>query len=78
MDGLQLDRDLAHRCASFMANSGVKPQSSSPCRPSHDDTVSYAFQVTEGELYRMGKLEIQGVEPEQAHKLEQTWKLARR
>ncbi|HZD07855.1 MAG TPA: hypothetical protein VE176_06375, partial [Candidatus Limnocylindrales bacterium] len=29
-----------------------------------------------GDLYRMGKLEIEGVEPEQAHKLEQIWKLA--
>ncbi|MGZ4856449.1 MAG: hypothetical protein ACXVKH_15050, partial [Candidatus Angelobacter sp.] len=37
---------------------------------------TYAFQVTEGDLYHMGKLEIQGVEPEQAHKLEQIWKLA--
>jgi outer membrane protein assembly factor BamA len=41
-----------------------------------ENEVTYAFQVTEGALYHMGKLEIQGVEPKQAHQLEQRWKLA--
>ncbi len=38
--------------------------------------VTYNFQVKEGELYHMGKLEIEGVEPAQARKLAQGWKLA--
>ena len=37
--------------------------------------VTYSFEVREGELYHMGKLEIEGVEPEQVRKLEQGWKL---
>jgi outer membrane protein assembly factor BamA len=37
--------------------------------------VTYEFVVKEGDLYHMGKLEIEGVEPEQARKLAQGWKL---
>ena len=39
------------------------------------EDVTYAFEVKEGTLYHMGKLEIEGVEPEQARKLAQGWKL---
>lgn len=40
------------------------------------DTVTYLFDVTEGDLYRMGKLQIEGVEPGLAAKLAENWKLA--
>ena len=75
VDALQLDRDLA-QVRKLYGKFGREAVSIKPVPAFANDTVSYAFQVTEGDLYRMGKLEIQGVEPEQAHKLEQIWKLA--
>ncbi|MGC2745667.1 MAG: POTRA domain-containing protein [Candidatus Angelobacter sp.] len=75
VDALQLDRDLAQvrRLYGKFGREGVIIK---PVPAFVGDTVSYAFQVQEGDLYRMGKLEIEGVEPEQEHKLEQMWKLA--
>jgi outer membrane protein assembly factor BamA len=75
VDALQLDRDLA-QVRKLYGKFGREAVSIKPLPAFVNDTVSYAFQVTEGDLYRMGKLEIEGVEPEQAHKLEQIWKLA--
>jgi outer membrane protein insertion porin family len=75
VDALQLDRDLA-QVRKLYGKFGREAVSIKPVPAFVDNTVSYAFQVTEGDLYRMGKLEIEGVEPEQAHKLEQIWKLA--
>ncbi len=37
--------------------------------------VTYSFEVKEGELYHMGKLEIEGVDADQVRKLIQGWKL---
>src|SRR5882672_337737 len=39
-------------------------------------TVSYSFSIKEGDLYHMGKLEIQGLDPETTRKLIAGWKLA--
>jgi outer membrane protein insertion porin family len=75
VDGLQLDRDLS-QVRKLYGKFGREAVMIKPVPAFTGNTVSYAFQVTEGELYRMGKLEIQGVEPEQVHKLEQIWKLA--
>jgi outer membrane protein assembly factor BamA len=75
VDALQLDRDLS-QVRKLYGKFGREAVIIKPVPAFVDDTVSYAFQVIEGDLYRMGKLEIQGVEPEQAHKLEQIWKLA--
>jgi outer membrane protein assembly factor BamA len=75
VDALQLGRDLA-QVRKLFGKFGREAVSIKPLPAFVNDTVSYAFQVTEGDLYRMGKLEIEGVEPEQAHKLEQIWKLA--
>ncbi|HEV7522867.1 MAG TPA: hypothetical protein VGP89_17325 [Candidatus Angelobacter sp.] len=75
VDEPQLDRDLAEVRKLFgkFGREGVQINS----LPSYaGDSVTYAFEVTEGDLYRMGKLEIQGVEAQQIHKLEQIWKLA--
>lgn len=74
VDALQLDRDLA-QVRKLYGKFGREAVLIKPVPAFVDNTVSYAFQITEGDLYRMGKLEIQGVEPEQAHKLEQIWKL---
>lgn len=75
VDALQLDRDLA-QVRKIYGKFGREAVSIKPMPAFVNDTVSYAFQVTEGDLYHMGKLEIEGVEPEQAHKLEKIWKLA--
>ncbi len=75
VDALQLDRDLA-QVRRLYGKFGREAVIIKPVPAFTGDTVSYAFQVIEGELYHMGKLEIQGVEPEQVHKLEQIWKLA--
>ena len=75
VDALQLDRDLS-QVRKLYGKFGREAVIIKPVPAFVNDTVNYAFQVTEGDLYHMGKLEIQGVEPEQAHKLEQVWKLA--
>jgi outer membrane protein assembly factor BamA len=76
VDAPQLDRDLA-QVRKLFGKFGREGVMIKPVPSFVDDTtVTYAFQVTEGDLYHMGKLEIQGVEPQQAHKLEQLWKLA--
>jgi outer membrane protein assembly factor BamA len=74
LNGLQLDRDLALVKKMFgkFGREGVIIQ---PVPAFSGETVSYNFEVTEGELYHMGKVEIEGVAPEQAHKLAQGWKL---
>lgn len=38
--------------------------------------VTYDFQVTEGDVYRMGNLEIEGLDPEPTAKVRALWKLA--
>jgi outer membrane protein assembly factor BamA len=74
LNGLQLDHDLAQvkRLFGKFGREGVLINA----LPAFSGgTVSYNFEVTEGALYHMGKLEIEGVAPEQAHKLAQGWKL---
>ncbi|MCU1256049.1 MAG: hypothetical protein JWM83_2348 [Candidatus Angelobacter sp.] len=75
VDEPQVERDLT-QVRKLYGKFGREGVTIKPVPSFADDTVSYAFQVTEGDLYHMGKLEIQGVETEQAHKLEGTWKLA--
>ena len=75
VDALQLDRDLA-QVRKLYGKFGREAVSIKPVPAFANDTVSYAFQVTEGDLYHMGKLDIQGVDPEQTRKLQQIWKLA--
>jgi outer membrane protein insertion porin family len=40
------------------------------------DNVTYDFQVTEGDLYRMGDLEIEGLDSAATQKMRDLWKLA--
>jgi len=75
VNALQLDRDLA-QVRKLFGKFGREGVVIKPVLAFSDHAVTYNFEVTEGDLYHMGKLEIQGVEPEQAHKLEQIWKLA--
>jgi outer membrane protein assembly factor BamA len=75
VDAGQLDRDLA-KARKLFGKFGREGVTIRPIPAFSDSTVTYIFEVKEGGLYHMGKLEIQGVEPEQAHKLEQGWKMA--
>jgi outer membrane protein insertion porin family len=74
VNALQLDRDLA-QVRKLFGKFGREGVIIRPAPAYADKAVTYNFEVKEGDLYHMGKLEIQGVEPEQAHKLEQGWKL---
>ena len=38
-------------------------------------TVSYSLKVTEGDLHRMGKLELDGLDPQVAKKMEAQWQM---
>jgi outer membrane protein assembly factor BamA len=73
-NALQLDRDLAQVRVLF-GKFGREGVIITPVPAFSSGGVTYNFDVKEGELYHMGKVEIEGVEPEQARKLAQGWKL---
>jgi outer membrane protein assembly factor BamA len=75
VNALQLDRDLA-QVRKLFGKFGREAVTIKPVAAFTNNTVNYSFEVKEGDLFHMGKLEIEGVEPEQARKLEQGWKLA--
>ncbi|MBZ5505565.1 MAG: hypothetical protein LAO78_08765 [Acidobacteriia bacterium] len=70
----QLDRELA-QVRKLFGKFGREGVTINPAPTFSANTVTYEFVVKEGDLYHMGKLEIEGVEPEQARKLAQGWKL---
>jgi outer membrane protein assembly factor BamA len=74
VDALQLERDLA-QVRKLFGKFGREGVIINPVPAFDGSSVSYNFQVTEGPLYHMGKLEIEGVEAEQARKLATGWKL---
>jgi len=41
-----------------------------------ENAITYTFEVREGDLYHMGKLEIEGLDPEHTRQLIQAWKLS--
>jgi outer membrane protein assembly factor BamA len=75
VDGPQLDQDLS-RVRKLFGKFGREGISINPVPTFNGNDVTYSFQVNEGELYHMGKLEIEGMEPEPQRKLMQSWKLA--
>jgi surface antigen-like variable number repeat protein len=74
VNALQLERDLA-QVRKLFGKFGREGVTINPVPAFGNGGVTYTFAVAEGDLYHMGKLEIEGVEPEQARKLEQGWKL---
>lgn len=74
VNALQLDRDLA-QARKLFGKFGREGVAIRPVLAFSDHAVTYNFEVTEGDLYHMGKLEIEGVEPEQVHRLAQGWKM---
>ena len=75
LDALQLDRDLIE-VRKLFGKYGREGLVITPMLAFNANAVTFTFAIKEGELYHMGKLEIQGVDPEAAHKLAQNWKLA--
>jgi outer membrane protein assembly factor BamA len=75
IDALQLEQDLA-KARKLFGKFGREAVIISPIAAFSDKSVLYTFTVTEGELYHMGKLEIEGIDPEALKKLTQGWKLA--
>ena len=61
----RLFRKFGHESAQIMA----KPAFA-------ENNVTYTFEVREGDLYRMGKLEIEGLDAENTRQLLQAWKLS--
>jgi outer membrane protein insertion porin family len=74
LNAVQLERDLV-QAKKLFGKFGREGVIIDPVPEFSTGAVSYNFQVKEGELYHMGKLEIEGIDPEQIHRLAQGWKL---
>ena len=74
VNALQLERDLA-QVRKLFGKFGREGVTITPVPAFSANAVAYSFEVKEGDLYHMGKLEIEGVEPEQSRKLAQGWTL---
>ena len=74
VDELQLDRDLAN-VRKLFGKFGREGVAINAVPAFEGKAVKYSFAVTEGELYHMGKLEIEGVDAEAVRKLAAGWKL---
>ena len=75
-NAVQLDEDL-EQVKKLYGTKGYVFAHISPV-PEMDDalaTVGYNLNVTEGDLYRMGKLEIDGIDPESAKKMASQWQM---
>src|SRR6201999_681649 len=74
VDAVKLEQDLA-KARKLYGKYGREAVIIRPVAAFSDKSVAYTFTVTEGELYHMGKLEIEGLDPEALRKLTQGWKL---
>lgn len=74
VDAPQLDRDLAN-VRKLFGKFGREGVVINAVPTFTGNTVKYSFDVTEGELYHMGKLEIEGVDADAVRKLASGWKL---
>jgi outer membrane protein insertion porin family len=74
VNALQLDHDLA-QAKKLYGKFGREGVAINPNPTFSSGGVAYKFEVTEGDQYHMGKVEIEGLDAEQVHKLMQSWKL---
>jgi outer membrane protein assembly factor BamA len=72
---VRLEEDLGRARKAF-GRFGREAASVKPVPEFGENSVSYTFEVTEGDLFRMGRLEITGVDGETARKLTESWNLA--
>jgi len=75
VNALQLEHDLAE-VKKLFGKFGREGAVINPVPTFAEGSVTYAFEIKEGDLYHMGKLEIEGIDPEELLKLKQAWKLA--
>ena len=74
VNALQLERDLA-QARKLFGKFGREGVIITPNPTFNGSSVSYTFEVKEGELYHMGKVEVEGIDSEQTRKIAQAWKL---
>jgi outer membrane protein assembly factor BamA len=72
---VRLEDDLG-RVRKAFGKFGREAANIKPLPEFNADSVSYTFEVAEGELFRMGRVEITGVDGETGRKLMESWKLA--
>lgn len=60
----------------FLGKFGRESATISPVPKFSGDQVTYDFQITEGDVYRMGDLDIQGLDSAATQKIRDFWKLA--
>lgn len=70
---LKTDLDAAR---TFLGKFGREAATITPVPKFSGESISYEFQVHEGDLYHMGDLEVQGLESATAAKIRELWKLA--
>lgn len=75
VDSRKLAHDLAQARKLFL-KFGREAAVITPLPAFANDSVTYVFAVKEGDLYRMGELDIEGFDPDLAGKLKASWKLA--
>jgi len=71
----KLTQDLA-KTRKLFGKYGREAATITPVPAFASGTVTYVFTVKEGDLYHMGKLEIEGFDAEVTRKLTESWKLA--
>lgn len=74
VNGVKLTHDLAQARKLFLKY-GREAAVIAPAPAFAGETVSYVFNVKEGDLYHMGRFEIEGFDQETVRKLRDVWKL---
>jgi outer membrane protein assembly factor BamA len=76
VDGVQLAKDV-NKLRTHYASLGYLRMTLTP-RPSYDDNagiVNYEMPIKEGDLFSMGKFDVEGVTPASAEKIRLAWQL---
>jgi hypothetical protein len=74
VNAIKLERDLNWNRRLF-GKFGHEAVTISPAPTFDGATVSYRFEVNEGDTYHMGRVEVSGVAPDVSQKLLESWKL---
>ncbi|HET6841094.1 MAG TPA: POTRA domain-containing protein [Candidatus Angelobacter sp.] len=74
VNAIKLERDLNWNRRLF-GKFGHEAATISPAPTFDGNTVSYRFEVNEGDTYHMGRVEVSGVAPDVSQKLLESWKL---
>lgn len=75
-NAIKLQQDLGAMKKLYEAHGYLGLKYKMQARLRDDNTASFEIQLQEGDLYHMGKLQIRGVDPDRASRIQQSWKLA--